>query len=200
MAEDTPYVPERPVTDDVRASDPIWRTFNKYKMRKFPDKKVTLPTGINLEASRWANVLPPRTDDTYVLHSPEKLVKNARKDCAYIWRIRNHDETLGLVETGEIRPVRMDEIDRTDRRSAKIIGWEGPFGHKYAGWKRHGLFEVNPLTTYEWFGYPEDEAIAKLNRVGPQFESDIQEGMRGKMTGELIVKDPKKASQEPRGR
>jgi hypothetical protein len=193
-------VPVRPDTSDVRGHNADWRTFNKYRLKKFPGRKVTLPTGINLEASRWANVLPPRTDDTYVLHSPEKLVKNARSDCAYVWRIRNHDETLGLVETNQLRPVRMDELDRTDRRCAKILGWDGPGGHKYAGWKRHGLFEVDPLTTYEWFGYPEDEAIAKLTRLGPKFESEVEQEMQGKMSGELTIKDNRKASHEPRGR
>jgi hypothetical protein len=200
MAEVThPTPPERPDTSDVRGHNADWRTFNKYRQKKFSGKKVTLPTGINLEASRWANVLPPRTDDTYVLHSPEKLVKNARKDCAYVWRIRNHDETIGLVETQEIRPVRMEEIMRDDRRSAKIIGWAGPGGHMYAGWKRHGLFEVNPQTTYEWYGYPEDEAIAKLARLGPEFESRIDEGMQGKMSGDFSVTNNKKASDEPGG-
>jgi hypothetical protein len=189
----------RPDTSDVRVHDPNWRTFQKYRMKKFPGRKVTLPTGINLEASRWANVRPPGTDDTFVLHSPEKILKNPNPACRYIWRIRNNDDTIGLVETNEIRPVAMEELVR-DRRTAKIIGWVGPNGLRFAGWKRHGLFEVSPQSSYEWFGYPEDEAIAKLQRLGPTFEHQVEEEMQGKMVGNMTISDTKKASQERRGR
>jgi hypothetical protein len=189
----------RPDISDVRAHDPQWRTFNKYKMKRFAGKKVTLPTGINLESSRWANVKPPLTNDTLVLHSPELILKNPRPNCKYIWRIRNDEETIGLVETNEIRPVAMDELIR-DKKTAKIIGWVGPAGIKYAGWKRHGLFEVNPQTSYDWFGYPEDLAISKLMAVGPTFEANVEEESKGKMVGEFSTRDNKKASQEPRGR
>ncbi len=191
-----PDVPKRPETDDVRAHDPAWRTFNKYRMKKFGGRKVTLPTGVNVEASRWANVRPPRQDDSYVLHSPAEILLRPDSRCKYIWRLRNDEETIGLVETDEIRPVRMDELIR-DRRTAKIVGWVGPGGTKFAGWKRLGLFECNPQATYEWFGYPEDEAIAKLTRLGPQFESDVMETSGGKMEGDFVVKDTRKAGQEP---
>ena len=76
--------PERPDTSDAPTHDPAWRTYNKYRMKKFPGRKVTLPLGTNLEASRWANVRPPGQNEQIILHSPEKLLKNPKHNCKYI--------------------------------------------------------------------------------------------------------------------
>ena len=102
-------------TLDVRAHDPTWRTFQKYRMKKFAGRKITLPTGVQIPASAFANVRPPGADDSYVLHSVEDYMKLPKPQCRYIWRIRQDEETLGLVESQQIRPVRMDEIKRTSK-------------------------------------------------------------------------------------
>lgn len=181
---------------DIRPDDANWRLMNKYKMKRFAGKQITLPTGIPVEAARFANVRPPGADNAFILHSPEKILLNPRPGHRYIWRIRADEETIGLVETSMIRPVKMSEMNRADRRTAKVLSWTGPGGETYIGWKRHALFEVPPDIAYEWFGQPEDYALAKLANLGPQFESGVSEATGGKMAGEFTRKDTRTAAQE----
>jgi len=185
-------------TSDIRPDDPAWRLANKYRMKRFPGRKITLPTGIPIEAARFAGVRPPGADGSLVISTPEKIMKSPKPGCRYIWRIRADDETIGLVETLSIRPVRMDEIVR-DRRTAKIIPWTGPGATSYVGWKRFALFEVDPQTSYEWFRQPEEYALAKLANLGAQFENDVAETTGGRMAGQFTRKDTRSAAQERAG-
>ncbi len=196
MTTDDETTPRGVDLSDIKPDDAQWRLMNKYKMKRFPGKQITLPTGIPVEAARFANVRPPGADNGFVLHSPEKIMLNPKPGYRYIWRIRADEETIGLVETACIRPVKMSEINRADRRTAKLFPWTGPGGESYAGWKRHALFEVPPDIAYEWFGQPEDYALAKLANLGPQFEANVAEQTGGKMAGEFTRKDTRSAAQE----
>lgn len=196
MIDEHEHAPAGVDTSDIRPHDQNWVLMNKYRMKRFPGKKVTLPGGIAIDAMRFAGVKPPGADASFVLHSPELILKNPRPDCKYAWRIRADEETFGLVETGCIRPVRMDEIDRTDRRTAKILGYIGPGGATFVGWKRHGLFEVAPVETYEWYRAPEEYGIAKMANLGAQFEHEVEEYTQGKMQGEFTAKDTRPAGKD----
>ncbi len=187
----TPLEETRKVdTSDIRPSDESWRQANKYRMKRFSGRKLTLPTGIAIEASRYANVKPPGADNTYILHSPEKILKRPKPNCRYVWRLRNDEETLGLIETQEIRPVALEEIVR-DRTTSKIIGYPGPGGRSYCAWKRHGLFEISPQLAYEWYGHPEDWALAKLLPIesGEYWANKVEEETKGKMEGTFEIRD-----------
>lgn len=178
---------------DIRSHDPTWRTFNKYKMKRFAGQKITLPFGVQIPASLFANVRPPGSDDSYILHSADKILKQAKPGCRYIWRLRADEDTIGMVEVQDIRPVRIDEIIR-NHNTAKVIAYMGPSPDKksvveYVGWKRYALFEVGPELAYQWFQHPEDYALGKLAGLGAAFENDVAEKSHGKMEGRFEVKD-----------
>lgn len=171
---------------DFRPHDSQWRQLQKYRMRRYQGPKAVLPTNLVIEGSAYVGVKPPGADSSFILHSPEEILKSPKLGCRYIWRLRNDDETIGLVESGEIRPVRLEEIERT-KKSAKVIGFAGPKGIEYAGWKRMALFEVPPALAYEWFEQPADYAMSKTLNMSDQFDEDVRKFTGGKMEGRIEV-------------
>lgn len=172
---------------DFRPNDTQWRLMQKYKMRRFNGPKGMLPTGLVVDGTPYVGVRPPGADSSFVLHSPEKILKSPKPGYKYAWRLRSDDETIGLVEAHEIRPVKMEEIERT-QSSAKVIGFSGPGGIEYAGWKRMALFEVPPQLAYEWFEQAADYGMTRTLNLSDSFASDVSEFTHGKMEGHLDVK------------
>lgn len=192
---ETELGPEKVDRPEVRAHDPQWRQTNKYRMRKFKGQKAFVSGGIAIDASRWLNVRPPGVTTGFVLNSVEKYLKHPKPGCRYVWRARSSDETIGMVEAHSIRPVKMDEIERS-RLTASLHGFAGPDGVRYVGWKRMALFEVPPDIAYEWFDHPVDWAIAKTLQRPDQFEAEVEEYSRGKMEGSFEKYDTRNARQE----
>ena len=196
MPEDTP---------EIRMHDPNWRAMQKYKMKNFKGPKLTLAYGVEVDASPYMGIRPPGADKSFVLHSPAELLIAPKHGHEYIWRLRTDQMTYGLVETHQIRPVTMEEINREDPRSARIFPMPGPKDaegkvlYSYATMGMLGLFEAPPQFVYDNFTLPQDWAMSKLINSSDQFNDDVSRaaatlGRKGE--GHIEVRDRVPARQE----
>lgn len=196
------------MSDDIRMHDPNWRAMQKYKMKNFKGPKMTMAYGVEIDATPYIGLRPPGADKSFVLHSAKELLLNPKPGHEYIWRLRTDQMTYGLVETQQIRPVTMDEINREDPRSARIFPMPGPKDaegktlYSYATMGMLGLFEAPPAFVFENYTLPQDYAMSKLVNASEQFGEDFSreaERLTGrKGEGHIEVRDRVSAGQERR--
>lgn len=176
------------MSESFHISDNQQRIMQKYKMRGFQGPKTVLPTGIVIDASRYTGIRPPGSDQSFVLHSPEAYLRHPKPGHRYVWMLRSDDATIGLVETSQMRPVLMDEVDRTKSAEAAFLrAWTGPSGKSYVGWKRLALFEVKPETVDAWYRQPEDYAMARTVGISDSFAENVERTTQGQMEGHISV-------------
>ena len=196
------------MSDEIRMHDPNWRAMQKYKMKNFKGPKATLAYGVEIDATPYMGIKPPGADRSFVMHSPRELLRSPKPGHEYIWRLRTDQMTYGLVETQQIRPVTMDEINREDPRSARIFPMPGPKDtdgkvlYSYATMGMMGLFEAPPEFVYENYRLPEDWSMAKLINASDNFneawtrEVEAKTGRKGE--AHIEVRDRVPARQERR--
>jgi hypothetical protein len=161
---------------NINISDPTYRQISRYRAKQRTaagGDNLTLPTGIQIDPKEafgkrdYRGIRPPGADRAFIMHSPEKYIRDPKPGHRYIWRARQDEVTYGLVEAHLIRPVSVDRIRREVKGTQRIFQYagapdkEGNPGY-YAGSGTMALFEAVPSFVDENYIQPQDYDLARL--------------------------------------
>ena len=205
----------------INLSDQTYRQIARYRAKqrtKAGGDNLTLPSGLQVDPKevfgnrQYRGLRPPGADRAFIMHSPEKYLKDPKPGHRYIWRLRQDEVTYGLVESHQIRPVRVDRIRREVKGTERIFqyaGAPGPDGEPgyYAGSGTMALFEAVPAFVYENYDAPQDYDLSRLisfqsndedNPVRAMME-EAGSGVKGLTVENVEVTrtDVKRADREP---
>jgi len=166
------------VSDDFKVdiSDPTYRQIARYRakqLRAAGKDTMTLPSGITVDPKdvfggrNYRGIRPPGADRAFIMHSPEKYLRDPKPGHRYIWRLRQDEVTYGLVESHQIKPVRVDRVRRDVKGTERIFQYPGPPGPDgepgyYAGSGTMALFEAVPSFVDENYIQPQDYDLSRL--------------------------------------
>jgi len=172
--------------ETINISDPTYRQIARYRTKqrlRAGGDNLTLPTGIQVDPKEvfgnrpYRGLRPPGADRTFIMHSPEKYIRDPKPGYKYIWRLRQDEVTFGLVESHQIKPVRVERILRNVKGTERIFQYAGPPGADgepgyYAGSGTMALFEAVPSFVDENYVQPQDYDMARLISFQSQDEDN----------------------------
>jgi hypothetical protein len=175
----------------VRLDDPSYRQIARYRAKQLQragKDTMTLPTGITVDPKdvfgnrNYRGIRPPGADRAFIMHSPEKYIRDPKPGHRYIWRARQDEVTYGLVEAGLIRPVNVDRVRREVKGTQRIFQYAGPPTKEgepgyYAGSGTMALFEAVPAFVDENYVQPQDYDLSRLVALQSNSEDSIVKNM-----------------------
>jgi hypothetical protein len=159
---------------------------NDHSARMQRGMKVTTPNGGRISAAPYLGKKYPGEDGTLLLAQPEKILKKPNPRSKYVWRVRTQPKTGSMVAAGHIRPVEMEEIDRTNAL-ASIIELVTPSG-SYVVWEDQALFEMPQQYVSRYYTDYEDYALSRLANQAIEFSDQIEGESGGAYQGTMQVK------------
>jgi hypothetical protein len=192
--------------NEVNTGSRDWAMSNAWKMRHYKGPTATVPGGHKIAAEdeygSFIGLQPPGADLDGVIDRPTDFLKHPKPDCAYIFRSRQDDDTIRLVELQDIRPVRWDELKpRAATLSLHAFQESGVPDEKgerrvmtCVGWRKMAMYEVTPENTYKWFVHPGRYHQSLVTDIPESINEQFQEAGYG--TAKLEVKNQRTQAQE----
>jgi hypothetical protein len=166
----------------VNAGSADWRIANRWRMQNYHGPKATGPGGMEIEASAYVDVQPPGSDDLGILDRPQDFIKHPKPGCTYVWRSRQDDDTIRMVELHMMKPVLWSELvpetATISLYSFQESGIPDDQGNRhmrtYVGWRKFALFEVGPELSYKWFQQPADYHMHLVTKLPEQAAANLE--------------------------
>lgn len=153
-----------------------------HAMRATRRPTVVLPGGRRIAAAPYLGVKHPSHDDTLFLSNPKQFLKKTAPGAVYLWRKRDDPKTGAMVAAQHIRPVEIENIDRSQPVPIQELSTASG---AYVVWNNMALFEMPAKYVQQYYRDYEDYAISLVARQAEQFQEDVEVLSGGAAVGKV---------------